>query len=296
MEVDLGLIANQILWGVLVGISYSLLAMAFSLIYSTSGAINFAAGEFAMLGAYFCYTFMSTLQGGIVLSALLALVAISLFGMLVERIAFRRLYRLDPMLVLIATIGISIIIKNGVLAIWGPFSQSFPQILPADPIILGSLIIIPQNIILLVIGIVVMIAFHLFMTRTSLGTAMRATAENRRGADLVGIDTTKCINYSWGLGSALAGVAGLMLGFAYNLTVDMGTVSGIKGFTSAIIGGFGNLPASTAGGIVLGVVENMSALVASYYYKDVIAFALIIVILLVRPRGLFVKAGGFRKI
>jgi len=243
MELDYGLLANQIVWGVMVGISYTLLAMAFSLIFATSNTINFAIGEFAMLTAYLCYTALSKLPVGFVGAALVSMVAIAALAMLIERIAFRRLYDLDPILILIGTIGLSSIVKSLVLIAWGPYSMSFPRYFPVEPVMIGPLLIIPQNVVVVSVGLVAMIGFHLFMTRTRLGTAMRATAQNIRGATLVGINPRHCVSISWGLGAVMAGIAGVMIAFTYNISVDMGAASGLKGFTAAILGGFGNLPA-----------------------------------------------------
>lgn len=296
MELDYGLLANQIVWGVMVGVSYTLLAMAFSLIFATSNTINFAIGEFAMLTAYLCYTALSKLPVGFVGAALVSMVAIAALAMLIERIAFRRLYDLDPILILIGTIGLSSIVKSLVLIAWGPYSMSFPRYFPVEPVMIGPLLIIPQNVVVVSVGLVAMIGFHLFMTRTRLGTAMRATAQNIRGATLVGINPRRCVSISWGLGAVMAGIAGVMIAFTYNISVDMGAASGLKGFTAAILGGFGNLPASMAGGVVLGVVENGAAEIFSHEYKDVVAFVVIVLILLFKPAGLFARSGGARRI
>lgn len=293
---DLGLLVNQLLWGVLVGVSYSLLAMAFSLVFATSGTINFATGEFAMLGAYVCFTGLRHLGQSVLLATVAVVLALLAFGSVLERLAFRRLYRLDPILILIATIGIGSILKNLVLVLWGPYSQSFPPLMSSGPIVMGPLLVVPQNLVLVGVGLAVMVAFHLFMTRTRLGTAMRATAQNVRGASLVGIDTARCVNLAWALGTVMAGLGGVLIAFAYNLSIDMGGSLAIKGFTGAILGGFGSLPASMAGGVLLGVAENLSALVVSYYYKDVLAFLIIVAILLFKPTGLFVRQARFRRV
>ncbi len=296
MEFDFGLLANQLVWGVMVGVSYTLLAMAFSLIFATSNTINFAIGEFAMVAAYICYTALDKLSVGFVGAALVSMVAIAALAMLLERVAFRRLYNLDPILILIGTIGLSSILKNLVLIAWGPYSMSFPRYFPVEPLLMGPILFIPQNVVVVSVGVAAMVGFHLFMTRTRLGTAMRATAQNIRGATLVGINPRFCVNLSWGLGAVMAGIAGVMIAFTYNISVDMGGASGLKGFTSAILGGFGNLPASMAGGVVLGVVENASAEIFSHEYKDVIAFVVIVMILLFKPSGLFARSDGARRI
>jgi branched-chain amino acid transport system permease protein len=294
--VDLTLLANQLIWGILVGVSYSLLAIAFSLIFATSGTVNFATGEFAMVGAYFCYTILSKLGGQALLAVLLSLVGLFVFGMLVERIAFRRLYKLDPILILIATIGISILLKSLVLIVWGPYSKSLPPLLSAGPIALGPIILMPQNLVLLAVGLGTMVIFHVFMNSTRLGTAMRATAQNVKGASLVGINTARCVNLTWAIGSVVAGIGGILIAFAYNLSIDMGGLIGIKGFASAVTGGFGNILASTYGGLVLGVAENLAGGLISFYYKDVIAFGFIVLVLFLRPSGLFVARSQVRKV
>ncbi len=293
---DFGILVNQVIWGVLVGVSYSLLAISFSLIFAAAGTINFANGEFAMLGAYFCYTVVSKLHGNILLAALIAIFLCYLFGVVVERIAFRRLYRLDPVLIVIATIGISTILKNLVLIIWGSFSQSFPEIVQWEPIRIGSLTIVPLNIVLLVVGLLVMAIFHLFMTRTKIGTAMRATAQNLKAASLVGINTRRTISMTWALGSVVAGISGILIGFIYNLSIDMGSLLGIKGFASAVIGGFGNIVGAMFGGLLMGVTENVGAIAVSFYYKDLIAFVILIIILLLKPTGLFIRGKAFRRV
>lgn len=294
--VDIGIFLNQIIWGVLIGVSYSLLAISFSLIFSAANTINFANGEYAMLGAYFCYTVLSKLHNNILLGGIIALMLCFVFGALVERVAFRRLYKLDPVLIVIATIGISTMLKSLVLIIWGSYSRSFPVSIQMEPIRMGSLIIVPQNIILLVVGCFVMLVFHLFMTRTKLGTAMRATAQNPKAASLVGINTRRTINLTWGLGSLVAGIGGILIAFIYNLSIDMGTLLGIKGFASAVLGGFGNIVGAVFGGLVMGLSENTGAFVVSYYYKDLIAFLILIIILLFKPSGLFVRGKAFRRI
>ena len=293
---DIGILVNQIIWGVLVGVSYSLLAISFSLIFVAAGTINFANGEFAMLGAYFCYTIVSKLHSNILLAALVAVVLCFIFGIIVERIAFRRIYKFDPVLIVIATIGISTILKNLVLIIWGSYSQSFPQVLEWEPIRIGSLTLVPLNLILLLVGLLVMVVFHFFMTRTKIGTAMRATAQNMKAASLMGINTRRTVSITWALGSLIAGISGILIAFIYNLSIEMGSLLGIKGFASAVIGGFGNIVGAMFGGVLMGVTENVAAIVISFYYKDLIAFAILIILLLLKPTGLFIRGKAFRRV
>jgi branched-chain amino acid transport system permease protein len=294
--VEIGILLNQIIWGVLVGVSYSLLAISFSMIFSAAGTINFANGEFAMLGAYFCHTAVTYAGSNILMGALAAVSMCFIVGVLVERIAFRRLYRLDPILIVIATIGVSTVLKSLVLIIWGSYSQSFPELVNMEPVGIGDLIIVPQNIVLLIVGVIVMAVFHLFMTRTRLGTAMRATAQNPRAASLVGINTRRAISMTWGLGILVAGIAGILIGFIYNISIDMGSALGIKGFASAVIGGFGNIVGAMFGGLLMGVTENIGAIAVTFHYKDLIAFLVLIIILLIKPSGLFVHSKSFRRI
>jgi len=295
-EMELGVIAGQLIWGILIGVGYSLLAISFSLIFAAANTINFANGEFAMLGAYFCYTVLERLHGNILLAALVALLLCFVFGMVVERLCFRRIYKLDPVLIVIATIGISTILKNLVLIVWGSFSKSFPTLTALQAIHLASLVIIPQNIILLAVGLLVMAVFHLFMTKTRLGTAMRATAQNIKAASLVGINTRRTIGLTWAFGSLIAGVGGILIAFVYNLSIEMGSLLGIKGFASAVIGGFGNIVGAMFGGLAMGSTETLGAMIISFYYKDLIAFVVLIIILLLKPTGLFVRRGAFRRV
>lgn len=296
MDFDLGLLANQLVWGVMVGVGYTLMAMAFSLIYATSLTINFAIGEFAMLAAFLCYTALSKVPAGFLGAALVALFGVAAVAMLIERIAFRRLYSLDPILILIGTIGLSSILKNLALVLWGPYSLSFPAYFDIQPMYLGPVMLVPQNVIITVLGIVAMIGFHLFMRRTRLGTAMRATAQSVRGARLVGINTDRCINLSWGIGAMLAGFSGTMMAFAYNISLDMGTILNLKGFTASVFGGLGSIPASVGGGVLLGVVENVAAMGFDHSYKDVVAFVVIVLVMLSRPQGLFARSSTFRRV
>lgn len=296
MTFDINLLANQVVWGAMVGVGYTLMAMAFSLIYATSRTINFAVGEFAMLAAYFCYSMLNKVPVEFVGPALISLIFVAVLAMLIERIAFRRLYALDPILILIGTIGLSSILKNVALVVWGPYSFSFPAYFDVQPKFVGPVMIIPQNVIIAVVGIAAMFGFDLFMRRTKLGTAMRATAQNVKGARLVGINTDRCINLSWGIGAVLAAISGTMMAFAYNISLDMGTVLNLKGFTAAVFGGLGSIPASVGGGVLLGVVENVAAMGFDYSYKDVVAFLVIVLVMLTRPQGLFVGGGAVRRV
>jgi branched-chain amino acid transport system permease protein len=229
-------------------------------------------------------------------AAVIALLLVALFAMLVERVAFRRLYALDPILVLIGTIGLSSILKNVVLILWGPYSFSMPQYFEITPTFLGPIMLVPQNVIVAIVGAAVLICFHLFMQKTKVGTAMRAAAQSIRGARLVGINTDRCINLSWGLGALLAGISGTMMAFAYNISIEMGGALSLKGFTSAVFGGIGSLTSATSGGVMLGIVENISALLFDYSYKDVVAFVVIVLVMLLKPEGLFSGTAGLRRV
>jgi branched-chain amino acid transport system permease protein len=292
---DFAILSSQVIWGLLVGVSYSLLAIGFSVIYSSSEAVNFAQGEYAMLGAYFCFTMLNRLGLHIVLGGFIAIGLIYLFGSLVERIAFRKLYKLDHIYIVICTIGLSTMLKNLVLIIWGPDYLALPMPLKDESIQIMGIVIELKNLLLLGVGILIMVVFHLGMTKTKLGTSMRAVAQNKSAASLMGINVKRSINMTWGIGALIAGVGGILIGFTYDLSIEMGSLIGIKGFAGAIIGGFGNVIGAMFGGVILGVAESLSGYLISYYYKDVITFLIIILILLVKPSGLFIKSSRFRK-
>lgn len=134
------------------------------------------------------------------------------------------------------------------------------------------------------------------MTRTKIGTAMRATAQNMKAASLMGINTRRTVSITWALGSLIAGISGILIAFIYNLSIGMGSLLGIKGFASAVIGGFGNIVGAMFGGVLMGVTENVAAIVISFYYKDLIAFAILIILLLLKPTGLFIRGKAFRRV
>ena len=298
---------GQLVIGVGVGLTYAVVAIGFTLIYRVLSAVNFAHGEVYTFGAFATLIGAATLGLSHWLIAPLVVAVGAAAGWLIERLAFRPFRRSNDEAylksravreaTLLSSMALGIVSREALDQVFHGQWMAIPQAWMLNtPVMIGPLLIIPQNVVVVSVGLVAMIGFHLFMTRTRLGTAMRATAQNIRGATLVGINPRHCVSISWGLGAVMAGIAGVMIAFTYNISVDMGAASGLKGFTAAILGGFGNLPASMAGGVVLGVVENGAAEIFSHEYKDVVAFVVIVLILLFKPAGLFARSGGARRI
>jgi len=283
------------------GSIYALIALGFVVIHSVTGIINFAQGEFVMLGAMLSVTFYNlnlplppALKLG--LAILLAIAVTTLVGLLLERAAIYPARRSPVVALIIITIGATIVIRAVALLIWG----TRPCVLPAfstlqleDMTLRASGIILKtQNLWIWGIGAVVLIALFLFLERTLMGKALRACAINRRAAQLMGISPSRMSLLSFGLAAAIGAVGGAVLAPATRPTYDMGLILGLKGFVAAIMGGLVSAPGAVLGGLLLGIVENVGAGVTSAGTKDIIAFAILVLLLLFRPQGLW---GGVEK-
>lgn len=292
----------QIINGVILGGVYALIALGYTLVYGILLMINFAHGEVMMTGAYVGYFVLSGLTAlgiidslpllGIFLVFAAGMGASLALGVTVERVAYRPLRRAPRLVPLISAIGASIFLQNAALRIFGPKIRVYvkPPLLKGGWNILGTQLFVTRTGVLSVIlSIVLMIALYLLVRRTTLGRAMRAVAEDKDTAALMGIDVDQVIVRTFAIGSLLAGAAGVMLGF-HNSQVNatMGFIPGIKAFTAAVLGGIGNVPGAMFGGLVLGLAESLGPTVLNIpsQYKDVIAFALLVLVLVFRPTGL----------
>lgn len=291
------MLGQQIVNGLTLGAVYALVALGYTMVYGILGLINFAHGEIYMIGAYLgiillgFLTFVGMTADHLFLSLLLVFVVSALFcaayGLTLERVAYRPLrhaHRLSP---LISAIGMSIFLQNYVMLAQGSTDKVFPHILPLGELaLLGTPITALQAFIILT-AVLLMICLHLFVRKTRLGKAMRATAQDARMASLVGIDIDTVIAVTFCIGSALAAVAGVMVAMYYGaVNFFIGYVAGIKAFTAAVLGGIGNIPGAMLGGFLLGMIESLGASYISSEYKDLFAFLILILVLIVRPTGL----------
>lgn len=287
---------SQLIWnGLFVGSFYALVALGYSMVYGIIKLLNFAHGDLYMLGAFAGFAMLG-MMGGLASSAslfallivlVLAMLFTGLFGMGLERVAYRPLRGAPRLSVLITAVGASFALEYGMRIIAGPNPRVYPVRLEGSVInIFGARVTI-QQVVLVLIAIVLMVALNLLVMRTNTGRAMRAIALDTKASLLMGIDVNKVISRTFFLGSALAGAAGVMAG-AYYGKIDflMGFIIGLKAFTAAVIGGIGNIPGAMLGGLVLGLLESFGTAWLGGEWRDVFAFAFLILFLTVRPTGL----------
>ena len=279
--------------GIAVGCIYALIGLGYSLIYSASGLMSFVQGEIFMLGAYVAFTIYVGLGIPFLLAVLIAIGFMFAFGMLLERSMISPLLRRgsQQIHIVLATIGLSIFLKNFAMILWGSDVTNFPSSFGENPIKMGPISISPQQIAIVVVTLACMVLLHLFMSRTKLGTSLRAAAQDPMAAGVVGINVPLTVGMAWALAAALSAVAGILLAPIYGVYPKMGAILSTKGFAAAVLGGYGNMYGAIIGGLMFGVVETMAAGYLSSSFKDIISFGVLIVVLFVMPHGILkVKA------
>ncbi|MBI4595888.1 MAG: branched-chain amino acid ABC transporter permease [Candidatus Tectomicrobia bacterium] len=285
----------QLVNGLTIGAIYALIALGYTMVYGILLMINFAHGEIFMVGSYAGFLTLTYLHGfseipiplKIMAGFLTAMVTALLLGVLVERVAYRPLRYAPRLAPLISAIGTSIFIQNAVMILSGARIKIYPDTFPVGYISLGTVGISYIRTFIILTSILLMIALYLFVQKTKVGKAMRAVAEDKEAASLMGININKIITTTFILGSLLAGAGGIMVGMYYTQINHMlGFVPGIKAFTAAVLGGIGNIPGAMVGGFFLGLAEVLATQFMPAVYKDVVAFSLLVVILIFRPRGI----------
>lgn len=273
--------------GLVTGSTYALIALGYTMVYGVLQLINFAHGEIYMVGAFAGLLLVTVAKLPFLLALPLAMVAAALVGVTVEFVAYRPLRRSSRLAVLISAIGMSIFLANVGLWIWGPATRSFLPPFQVTTLTIGYIRISSLSLLALGIALAMMVGLHYLVTRTKMGKAMRAVAQDRDTAALMGISVNKTITFTFAIGSALAAAAGVMVGMLFNaVTPTMGIMPGLKGFVSAVLGGIGSIPGAMLGGLVLGMAETLGVALLSSQWRDAIAFAILIVVLLYRPTGL----------
>jgi len=269
------------------GAMYALLAIGYTMVYGIIKLINFAHGEIFMCGAFFTWWFMTAASLPLPLSALIGILFSTLLGVGVERIAYRPLRNAPRFAVVISVLGMSIFLQNMARIIWGAESQVFDVDFGISPIFIGSVIVPFKKIFILLTSLVLMIALGLFIKKTYLGKAMRATSADREAAEMMGINVNSVITLTFAIGSAMGAIAGILYAINYN-SIDpyMGFNAGMKAFAAAVLGGIGNIYGAMFGGILLGIFEGVGAAYISSMYRDAFAFAVLILVLIFRPQGL----------
>jgi branched-chain amino acid transport system permease protein len=286
-----------VLSGLTNGSLYALLALGLVIIYKATTVVNFAHGEVFMMGGFFAYTFYVLLGLAYPASLLLAVALSLLLGMVTERLAYRPLIKASAISMVLASVGFSFVLRGVARVTWGGKGDfiPFPPIFSYDPIVLGSLLITPQQLIILSGALMCMGVFAAFFRWTKLGKMMQATAENQRAAALVGIRVERVFAIIWGVGACVGALAGVLMAPVTLLYPDIGATLLVKAFASAVLGGFGNLPGAALGGLSMGVIENLAGGYLHTSLVDISAFLVIMLVLVVRPTGFF-GAKAVRKV
>lgn len=276
--------------GISLGSIYALIALGYTMVYGIAKMLNFAHGDVIMVGAFVVYTMCSTMGLPPFLGVLAAVVLCTLLGMAIEKVAYKPLRKAaSPVAVLITAIGVSYLLQNLALLIFGANTKSFESVIPIEPLKLGGINISGETLVTIIVCVVIMIALMYFINKTRIGQAMLAVSEDKGAAQLMGINVDGTIALTFAIGSALAAVAGVLLCSAYpSLTPYTGSMPGIKAFVAAVFGGIGSIPGAFIGGILLGIIEIFAKAFSSQL-SDAIVFALLIVVLLVKPTGLLGK-------
>jgi len=281
---------NALIAGIATGSIYSLIAIGLVLIYKSSRVINFAQGSMVMVGAFLAYAFVVQMHLPILLSLSLALLVSAVIGVLIERLALRYLTAVPLISILMVTLGISIIMEGGVLAIWGSSNFTFPSLFPAFSVSVAGIQISSAYLWSFGLSIIFLCLFHLFFKHSDLGLAMRAAADNQKVSIALGISPRRVLALTWAISAAIATVGGILLASISSLHISLGTI-GLTVFPVVILGGLDSIAGAVVGGLVVGVIEQLSGVyiapLVGGAFQQVAAFVFLLIVLLVKPYGLF---------
>ena len=282
---------DNLINGLSLGSIYAIIALGYTMVYGIAKMLNFAHGDVIMVGAYIAFCGMQYWGVPVIPAILIAMAVCTLLGITIEGLAYRPLRQATSLAVLITAIGMSYLLQNTALMIWGANPKSFPTtFINNSSIRLGSLNISVATVITILTCVIIMTALTLFTARTKMGKAMRCVSEDRGAAELMGINVNRTISVTFAIGSALAAIAGVLLCSSYPiLQPTTGSMPGIKAFTAAVFGGIGSIPGAMLGGILLGVIEIFGKAYISTELGDAIVFAVLIIVLLFKPAGLLGK-------
>ena len=283
---------NHLINGISLGSVYAIIALGYTMVYGIAKMLNFAHGDVIMVGAYICFFSVSSFNLPPAVGVVLAVLACTALGIVIERLAYKPLRQATSLAVLITAIGVSYFLQNGAQLLWTSNIKMFPSFFSASPIEFfgGELKITIAAIVTVAACVVIMLGLTWFTGKTRMGKAMRACSEDKGAAQLMGINVNATISMTFAIGSALAAIAGVLFCSVYpTLTPTTGSMPGIKAFTAAVFGGIGSIPGALLGGVLLGVIEIFASAYISTQMSNAIVFAVLIVVLLVRPSGLLGK-------
>ena len=276
--------------GISLGSIYAIIALGYTMVYGIAKMLNFAHGDVIMIGCYVVFTCMSGMGLNPFVSVTLAVIVCTVLGMVIEKVAYKPLRKATPLAVLITAIGVSYLLQNIALLVFGADTKSFTSVVPLSNISVGGITITGVTVVAVAACIIIMIALMFFIKKTKAGQAMLAVSEDKDAAQLMGVNVNGTISLTFAIGSGLAAIAGVLLCSAYpTLTPYTGSMPGIKAFTAAVFGGIGSIPGAFIGGILLGIIEILSKAYISSQLADAIVFAVLIIVLLVKPTGILGK-------
>ena len=283
---------SYLLNGISLGSVYAIIALGYSMVYGIAKMLNFAHGDVIMIGAYMSFCAVQYWNLPPIMAILVAIVVCTALGILIERMAYKPLRQATSLSVLITAIGVSWLLQNIALLIWGANPKSYQSLVNFGSLTLfdGQLHITSETFITIAANVIIMIALTLFTGKTKMGKAMRAVSEDKGAAELMGINVNATISMTFAIGSGLAAIAGVLLCSAYPVLMPTtGSMPGIKAFTAAVFGGIGSIPGALVGGILLGLIEILGKAYVSTELGDALVFAVLIIVLLVKPTGLLGK-------
>lgn len=283
-------ILQQLANGLILGSVYALLALGYTMVYGIIKLINFAHGDIYMIGAFMGYYLINTLHLNFFVALILSMVGTAILGVVIEFLAYRPLRNSTRIAALITAIGVSFFLEYGMVFFVGANTRSFPQVIETVRYTIGPVSISNIQLMILGISILLMVGLQFIVQKTKMGKAMRAVSVDSDAAQLMGINVNRTISFTFALGSALAGAAGVLIALYYNsLEPLMGMTPGIKSFVAAVLGGIGIIPGAALGGFVIGLLETFATAVGLSDFRDAIVYAILIIILLVRPAGILGK-------
>ena len=269
------------------GSLYALVALGLMLVFKAQDVVNFAHGELFMIGAFLAFTAFESLHLPYAVAFVVALAGSAAIGAVAERLTVRPLIASPRISIVMVTVGLSFALKGFARIPWGADIYTFPPIFGAAPVRIGSLILSPQNIVTILFSVGLMVLFFLFFRFTTLGKQMRATSQNQTGASIVGINVGRVFSITWAAAAATGAAAGVLAAPITLLYPEMGTKMLIKAFAAAVLGGFGSIPGAIVGGLAMGIIEILSGAYVTTALMDISAFLVIMVVLFIRPQGLF---------
>lgn len=285
-------VLQQIINGLSLGSIYALIALGYTMVYGIIQLINFAHGDVYMVGAYVGYACMTHFHLGFFTSLIVAMAACALLGVIIERVAYKPLRNSTRIAVLITAIGVSLLLEYTMMYFAGAAVRSYPALpeFMSQQFRFGGVVVTSLQLIIIGISVALMIALQFIVKRTKLGKAMRAVSQDRDAAQLMGISVDNTISFTFALGSALAGAAGVLVGVYYNsINPLMGILPGLKAFVAAVFGGIGLIPGALIGGYLIGTTETIVSGLGFSTYRDAVVFAILIIVLIVKPSGLLGK-------